>query len=132
MTNQKGKTMANETATPEAPAAPSAEAPKVPKAGTVVTEIPGSSRQGFWATEFEWFKANPNVVKKYEDISPTTASYLRSTYGLDAHSRNTRGKRCDLYVTYNPDTAEAIKNRPVKHRKPKGEAAPAAPKGAGK
>lgn len=109
---------------------PAAEADRsTPKEGVVVTEIPGSSRQGFWATEFEWFKANPNVVKKYEDISPTTASYLRSTYGLDAHSRNTRGKRCDLYVKYDPATADAIKNRPVKPRKPKTEGA-SAPKGA--
>lgn len=79
-----------------------------PKAGVVVTEIPGSSRQGFWATEFEWFKANPGVIRKYEDISPTTASYLRSTYGLDAVTRNTRGKRGDLYVQYDPATADTI------------------------
>lgn len=97
-----------------------------PAAGTVVSEIPSSSRQGFWATEFEWFKANPKTVKKYEGISPTTASYLRSEYGLDAHSRNTKDKRCDLYVQYDPETAQAIKDRPKRPRKAKAAAAPAA------
>lgn len=118
--------MANgETATEtEAPAAQRS----TPKSGSVVSEIPSSSRQGFWATEFEWFQANPGVVKRYESISPTTASYLRSTYGLDAHSRNTRDKRCDLYVTYDPATAQAIKDRPKRPRKAKGEAAKAAAK----
>lgn len=90
-----------------------------PAPGQVVTEIPSSSRQGFWATENEWFQANPNVVKKYEGISPTTASYLRTEYGLDAHSRNSRNGRCDLYVKYDPATADAIKNRPKRTRKPK-------------
>lgn len=92
---------------------------QTPTSGQVVSEIPSSSRQGFWATEFEWFKANPMTVKKYEGISPTTASYLRTEYGLDAHSRNTRNKRCDLYVQFDPDKAEAIKNRPKRPRKPK-------------
>lgn len=101
-----------------------------PKAGVVVTEIPGSSRQGFWATEFEWFKANPGVIRKYEDISPTTASYLRSTYGLDAVTRNTRGKRGDLYVQYDPATADAIKNRPKRPRKPNAAKAAEGAKGA--
>jgi len=107
----------------EASAGGSNRAPRTtPAEGKVVSEIPSSSRQGFWATEYEWFQANPNTVKKYEGISPTTASYLRSTYGLDAHSRNTRGGRCDLYVQFNPDTAEAIKNRPKQTRKPKAAA----------
>lgn len=102
-----------------APAAPTSETQTrtSPKAGTVVSEIPSSSRKGFWATEFEWFKAHPNEIKKYEGISPTTASYLRTEYGLDAVSRNTRDKRCDLYVKFDPETAEAIKNRPKRPRK---------------
>lgn len=108
---------ATDTVTPTTPER------SAPNQGEVVDEIPSSSRQGFWATEFEWFKANPNKVKRYTGISPTTASYLRSTYGLDAHSRNTRDKRCDLYVTFNPDNAEAIKNRPKRTRKPKAEGA---------
>lgn len=107
-----------------------ASAPRTaPKEGVEVAEIPGSSRQGFWATEFEWFKANPGKIRKYEGISPTTASYLRTEYGLEAHSRNTRNKRCDLYVKYDPATAEALKNRPKQVRKAK---APAAGKPAGK
>jgi len=93
-----------------------------PQSGEVVTEIPSSSRQGFWATEAEWFMANPNVVKKYTGISPTTASYLRSEYGLEAHSRNTQDKRCDLYVKYDPETAQALKDRPKRTRKPKAAA----------
>lgn len=114
--------MANEDTKAEAPT--NDRAPRTtPKPGAVVTEIPSSSRQGFWATEFAWFKDNPGVVKKYEDISPTTASYLRSEYGLDAHSRNTQGKRCDLYVQYDPATADAIKNRPKRPRKAKATAA---------
>ena len=121
--------MANEAATPnkvaEAPTGNDRAPRTTPQAGTVVTEIPSSSRQGFWATEFAWFKDNPMVVKKYEGVSPTTASYLRSEYGLDAHSRNTQEKRCDLYVQYNPDTAEAIKNRPKRPRKAKADAAKA-------
>ena len=94
-----------------------------PQSGEVVTEIPSSNRQGFWATEFAWFKDNPGVVKKYSDISPTTASYLRTEYGLEAHSRNTNNKRCDLYVKYDPNTAEALKNRPKKPRAKKAAAA---------
>lgn len=107
-----------------APAGESEAERSTPKGGVVVDEIPTSSRQGFWATEFEWFKANANKVKKYEGISPTTASYLRTTYGLDAHSRNTRDKRCDLYVKYDPATAQGIKDRPKRPRKAKAEAAP--------
>lgn len=117
-------------ATPDkAAAAPADESPErtSPNAGVVVDEIPSSSRQGFWATEFEWFTENPNKVKKYEGISPTTASYLRTTYGLDAHSRNTRDKRCDLYVKYDPETAQSIKDRPKRPRKAKAETAKAAP-----
>jgi hypothetical protein len=106
----------------EAAAEAAGRAPRTsPSAGEVVTEIPSSSRQGFWATEAEWFMANPNVVKKYTGISPTTASYLRSEYGLEAHSRNTQDKRCDLYVKYDPNTAEALKNRPKRPRKAKAE-----------
>lgn len=110
---------------PATATAPEAER-KSPAKGEVVTEIPGNARMGFWATEFEWFKANAGQIKKYSNVSPTTASYLRKTYGLEAVSRNTRDKRCDLYVKYDPATAEAIKNKPVKPRKPK--AAPAAAK----
>lgn len=101
---------------------------RTPAAGVVVDEIPTSSRQGFWATENEWFQANPGVVKKYEGVSPTTASYLRTEYGLEAHSRNTRGKRCDLYVKYDPATADEIKNRPKRARKAKGAGAAKAAK----
>lgn len=115
-----------DTQVDKAAEAPSeAPARTTPKSGVVVTEIPTSSRQGFWATEFEWFKANPNVIKQYADISPTTASYLRTEYGLDAHSRNTRDKRCDLYVKYDPQTAQAIKDRPKRKRAPNGSKAAA-------
>lgn len=114
--------------TDAAPAAEVKAARSTPKSGQVVSEIPSSQRQGFWATEFEWFKGNPNTVKKYTEISPTTASYLRSTYGLDAVSRNTRDNRCDLYVKYDPETAEGIKNRPKRPRKAKADTAKAASK----
>lgn len=115
-------------AKPAGNAAPAADkkarAPRTtPTAGEVVTEIPSSSRKGFWATEFEWFQAHPGVIRKYESVSPTTASYLRSEYGLEAHSRNAKDKRCDLYVKYDPATAEEIKNRPKRTRTAK--AAPA-------
>jgi hypothetical protein len=99
-----------------------------PQPGEVVTDIPTSSRQGFWATENEWFQANPNVVKKYTGISPTTASYLRSEYGLEAHSRNTRDRRCDLYVKFDPATVDSLKNRVKKPRKPSAKAAAKASK----
>lgn len=113
-TAAKGDTAANGAA------GTSERAPRtVPQGGEIVSEIPSSSRQGFWATEFEWFQANPNTVKKYTGISPTTASYLRSEYGLEAHSRNTKDKRCDLYVKFDPNTAEALKNRPKRPRKTK-------------
>lgn len=119
-TAAKGDTAANGAA------GASERAPRtVPQGGEIVSEIPSSSRQGFWATEFEWFQANPNTVKKYTGISPTTASYLRSEYGLEAHSRNTKDKRCDLYVKFDPNTAEALKNRPKRPRKAKADTAKA-------
>lgn len=106
-----------------APAAAEAKAERAPRTtpegGEVVSEIPSSNRQGFWATENDWFVQNPNVVKKYSNISPTTASYLRSEYGLEAHSRNTDKStgRCDLYVKYDPATSQGLKDRPKQVRK---------------
>jgi hypothetical protein len=86
-----------------------------PQPGTVVTAVPERTRKGFWAREFDWFKENPStdnnpVIKKYDDVSQSTASSLRRDYGLDAVSRNTtEDGRCTLYVEWRPERANAIK-----------------------
>lgn len=77
--------------------------------GQIVTEVPPSMKTSTWDVEFEWFKQNPGTIKKYDDISQTTPSYLRSRYGLDAKGRNTRNKRVTMYVVYYPEKAEEIK-----------------------
>lgn len=85
--------------------------------GKLVDGIPETTRSGFWATEYQWFVDNPHVpgdpskvnTKLYENRSQTTASYLRAEYGLDAHNRNTKDGKADLYVRYIPEKAEEIK-----------------------
>jgi hypothetical protein len=93
-----------------------------------VDEIPARQRKGFWAQQFEsTFKPNPGKKFGFGNVSPTTASNLRSKYGLDAVTRNTHengdGKVvADLYVVWDPTRAEAIK-REAADRKAKRAAA---------
>lgn len=97
--------------------------------GRVVDSIPPTDRNGHWVQESRWFMDNPHKIKVYENVSQTSASYLRGKFGLDAQARNTRkvpatnqdgspkmkdGKRVmssrvDLYVRYIPERAEEIK-----------------------
>jgi hypothetical protein len=105
-----------------------------PNEGTVVEAIPESTRRGFWADEFDWFQDHPGLIKRYDDTSQTTASYLRKEYGLDAHNRNTRQGRATLYVTYDPSKVAEIKAGASKG-KGNGKPAPttqSAPKGSPK
>lgn len=86
-----------------------------PKPMGEVAEIPQRQRKGFWAQQFEsTFKPNPGKKFGFSNVSPTTASNLRSNYGLDAVTRNTRkdeeGRQvADLYVIYDPERVESIK-----------------------
>lgn len=100
-----------------------------PGSGEVVDSIPESTRRGFWADEFDWFVENPGKIKRYNDVSQTTASYLRKEYGLDAHNRDTRKGRATLYVTYNPSKVEEIK---AGAKKGKGDKAAPAPQATSK
>lgn len=94
----------------EAVAAAEERAPRSnPKRVGKVTEIPTSSRKGYWATEVEEFKRNPGESYQYDNVSQTTASYLKQTYGLVATTRNNREGRATLYVAFpgrKPNDAE--------------------------
>ncbi len=86
--------------------------------GQIVNEIPASRKTSTWDIEFEWFQQNPGSIKLYEDVSQTTPSYLRNRYGLDAKGRNTRNKRVDMYVTFFPERADAIKAKAKGNKRP--------------
>lgn len=66
-----------------------------------VAGIPKTSKNGFWSTEIEALRKDPGETYQYADVSQTTGSYLRKTYGVEAATRNnTKGGRADLYVKY--------------------------------
>jgi hypothetical protein len=66
-----------------------------------VDGIPKTSKNGYWTTEIEALRKSPGETYQYADVSQTTASYLRKTYGVEAATRNnTKEGRADLYVKY--------------------------------
>lgn len=65
-----------------------------------VDGVPKTSKNGFWTAEIETLRKDPGSTYQYGDVSQTTGSYLRKTYGVDAATRNNRGGRADLFVTY--------------------------------
>lgn len=97
-----------DTATPTK--APAKRAPRrTPKmVDSYEGDIPPSQRNGFWVNEVEKIKQEPGRVFVYEDVSPTTASTLRKTYGLNAHTR-TRDGVSTLHVTFDPNLVDQIK-----------------------
>jgi hypothetical protein len=72
-------------------------------------EVPESQRGGFWQEELKDLMEHPNQTKLYKNVSSTVASYLKTKFGLDATTRNNKGGRADLYVTYRPDKVDQIK-----------------------
>ena len=67
------------------------------------------TRDGFWKQQMrDTFEPNPERVFVFGDVSPSTASTLRRTYGLDAYTVTKNGST-ELHVRWLPDRAEAIK-----------------------
>lgn len=95
-------------------------------AGTVQS-IPPTTKGGFWKDQYTlWQASDPGTIHQYEDVSPTQASNLKDSYGVEAFTRNahkvqnpTTGKeteRCTLFVRW-PGTDQADANRAASQKR---------------
>lgn len=93
-----------------------------------------SSKDGFWGRMIkDTFSKSPGKVFVFGDVSTSTASTLRGTYGLDAYTVRPDGPDgpVELHVRYLPDQVDRIKQE-TKDRGAKRKATIAANKAAGK
>lgn len=71
-----------------------------------------SSREGFWSRMIkDTLSKAPGKVFVFGDVSASTASNLRGTYGLDAYTVRPNGMdgEVELHVRYLPDQVDRIK-----------------------
>lgn len=69
-----------------------------------------TSRDGFWTRLIkDVFSKEPGKVFVFHDVSTSTASTLRGTYGLDAYTVKDEDENVTLHVRYLPDDVERIK-----------------------
>lgn len=72
-----------------------------------------NSRDGFWGRMIkDVLSKEPGKVFVFHDVSTSTASTLKGTYGLDAHTVKPDGPDgpVELHVRYLPDQVDRIKN----------------------
>jgi len=71
-----------------------------------------TTRDGFWARMIrDVFSKEPGKVFVFHDVSTSTASTLRGTYGLDAYTVKPDGPdgEAELHVRHLPDQVDRIK-----------------------